>query len=243
MNESLFADLIPGAWNKRVYQGEEVALPFQIFLPAPEEGKNERPAVLLFLHGDGPRGDDNEMQLSTGECTLAKRVIAERGNCIVLAPHCPVTSHWIFAKNEDGYRIPERESPYLHAAYSLLLKVLDKPGADPARVYLNGYSCGAFALWWLLARYPDTFAAAVSFAGSGDPAEAGLYAKKVPVWIFHGDRDTVVPFSAFETLRDAVLAAGGEPRLTVCHGAGHGIASFIAAEKDLVNWLFKQKKG
>ncbi len=243
MENSVFDGLIPGAWNKRVFRGEEVSLPFQIYLPAPEESKNERPAILLFLHGNGPRGDDNEKQLSTGECTLAKRVIAERGNCIVLAPHCPVTSQWVLENKPDEYRLdPRNESPHLTAAYALLLAAEKALKPDPARVYLNGYSCGAFAVWWLLTRYPDHFAAAVSFAGAGDPTKADRFAKKVPVWIFHGDRDTVIAFSAFEKMRDAVRAAGGDPRLTVCSGAGHGIAPFIAAEKDLVSWLFAQKK-
>ncbi|MBQ3865383.1 MAG: dienelactone hydrolase family protein [Clostridia bacterium] len=243
MEKTVFEDLTPGAWNKRLWQDAGITLPFQIYLPDPCESANERPSILLFLHGDGPRGDDNEKQLSTGESTLAKRVIAEHGNCIVLAPHCPVTSKWVLEEKPDEYRLdPENESPYLTAAYSLLLAAEAALKPDPSRVYLNGYSRGTFASWWLLARYPDHFAAAVCFSGSGDPTKADRFAKKVPVWIFHGDADTVIAFSAFEKMRDAIRAAGGDPKTTVCHGAGHGIAPFIAAEKDLVSWLFAQKK-
>ena len=45
---------------------------------------------------------------------------------------------------------------------------------------------------------------------------------KVPTLIFHGDRDTSVPLSHSEKLRDAVVGAGGEVRLEVMVGEGHG---------------------
>lgn len=44
----------------------------------------------------------------------------------------------------------------------------------------------------------------------------------VPMLIFHGDADTVVPLQQSETLRDAVTSVGGEVLLHVLEGEGHG---------------------
>lgn len=45
---------------------------------------------------------------------------------------------------------------------------------------------------------------------------------KVPILIFHGDSDTVVPLQQSETLRDAVTSVGGHVSLHVMPGEGHG---------------------
>lgn len=44
----------------------------------------------------------------------------------------------------------------------------------------------------------------------------------VPLLVFHGDSDTVVPLQQSETLRDAVTSVGGEVSLHVMPGEGHG---------------------
>jgi dipeptidyl aminopeptidase/acylaminoacyl peptidase len=43
-----------------------------------------------------------------------------------------------------------------------------------------------------------------------------------PLLVFHGDKDTLVPLSHSEQLRDVVNAAGGAVRLEVMQGEGHG---------------------
>jgi dipeptidyl aminopeptidase/acylaminoacyl peptidase len=44
----------------------------------------------------------------------------------------------------------------------------------------------------------------------------------VPILIFHGDSDTVVPLQQSMTLRDAVTSVGGNVTLHVMAGEGHG---------------------
>jgi len=53
---------------------------------------------------------------------------------------------------------------------------------------------------------------------------------KVPVLIFHGDSDTVVPLQQSETLRDAVTSVGGEVSLYVMPGEGHGFRNVVNQE-------------
>lgn len=65
--------------------------------------------------------------------------------------------------------------------------------ADPARIYIAGLSQGGMGVLDLLARYPETFADSIAMCGAGDPATAKYFAGKPALWLFHGDKDPVVP--------------------------------------------------
>ena len=48
-----------------IYEQEEKSLPYRILLPENYDAKKNYP-LLLFLHGSGERGNDNELQLVHG---------------------------------------------------------------------------------------------------------------------------------------------------------------------------------
>ena len=111
---------------------------------------------------------------------------------------------------------------------------------DPQRIYLTGLSMGGYGTWDLLARKPDLFAAGVPVCGGGDESTAEKFAK-VPVWVFHGDKDTAVPVGRSRTMVEALKKAGGHPKYTEYAGVGHNPWDKAYADPKLMNWLFKQK--
>lgn len=229
-------------WNKAVFNDSAVSLPYQIYIPQGYDAAKEYP-VILFLHGLGLNGNDNEKQLSGGESTVAKRAIQSYKDVIVIAPQCPAGARWVQIAEYTGFNKTDlKMTSYLKSAVDLLDSTCAELSADDNRIYLAGYSMGAMATWFLLAEYPDRWAAAVPAAGCGDPSTAYLF-KDVPIWAFHGDADTVVPFeTGSKAMIDALMAAGGKPVFTVCSGAGHGLTNFLESEKEIINWLFSQKK-
>jgi predicted peptidase len=65
---------------------------------------------------------------------------------------------------------------------------------DESRIYLMGHSMGAIGTWALGSKYPQTWAALVSFSGVGAPALAANM-KALPHFVVHGDADDTVNVS------------------------------------------------
>lgn len=53
-----------GAWAKRVFEGQNLELPYQLFSPAVQTSK--KLPLVIYLHGSGEAGTDNELQMYTG---------------------------------------------------------------------------------------------------------------------------------------------------------------------------------
>jgi predicted peptidase len=94
-------------------------------------------------------------------------------------------------------------------------------------------------VWDLISNRPDRFAAAIILCGGGDPARAGRLVN-LPIWVFHGSADPMVPVSEARNMIQAIQKAGGKPRYTEYKGAGHEIWSRVFAEPELVDWVFAQ---
>ena len=130
----------------------------------------------------------------------------------------------------------------LEMVMDLLQTTIEQPYANDNQVYLMGLSMGGMGTFELLSRKPDTFAAAIPICGGGDPNSVATYAKKIPLWVFHGAQDNVVnPLQSMEMV-SALLSAGAYPRFTVYDFANHNSWDPAFAEPDLLPWLFSHKK-
>jgi predicted peptidase len=112
---------------------------------------------------------------------------------------------------------------------------------DKRRLYLTGLSMGGFGTWDALQRWPDKFAAAVPVCGGGDVGQAKQIAK-VPIWVFHGAKDSVVKPDRSRKMVNAIRAAGGDSKYTEYPEAGHDSWSETYRNPQLYDWLFAHKK-
>jgi predicted peptidase len=85
------------------------------------------------------------------------------------------------------------------------------------------------------------FAALVPICGGGDPEKAKLIAD-VPIWVFHGKKDSVVPFSNSEKMVEALKKRGGDPKFTAYSDADHDSWTETYNNPELYEWLLKQKR-
>jgi predicted peptidase len=113
---------------------------------------------------------------------------------------------------------------------------------DPTRIYVTGLSMGGFGTWRLVAAHPERFAAAMPICGGGDPQTMAESLRAIPIWAFHGERDSVVPLSASERMVDAVRAAGGQVRLTVYPEVEHDSWTQTYNNEEVYDWLLSQRR-
>jgi predicted peptidase len=201
-----------------------ITMGYRLFVPRHVDEGTAYPLV-LFLHGAGESGSDNEIQLTANEgATIwAKPQEQARHPCFVLAPQNPkdpaATSPMDFGRKgwtslmRLGFDQPFAVEPSLRTARAILQKVMADYPVDPKRVYGTGLSMGGFGIYAMAAEYPGTFAAVVGICGGLDPGSASRLAH-TPVWAFHGAADPTVNVKFSRDTVEALRKAGGSPRYT-----------------------------
>jgi predicted peptidase len=224
-----------------VFRDDKESLNYRLLRPAADAAQKSYPLV-LFLHGAGERGSDNQAQLKHMVAMFTTTEARKKYPCFVLAPQCPAEEKWSdvnwFAPT---HRQPEKAARPMALAIKLIGALQKTEPIDPRRLYLMGLSMGGYGTWDAVVRYPGLFAAAVPVCGGGDETQAAAIAK-LPIWAFHGSNDGAVPVARSRNMIEALRKAGGSPKYTEYPNVGHG--SWVPASKEpgLLPWLFAQKK-
>ncbi len=226
----------------RVFRGRDGGtLPYRLLVPDGYDKTRKYP-LILFLHGAGERGSDNQKQLFHPDVlNLAEARHAARHPAFVVAPQCPEGEKWVDVdwSAVPHHKTPEEPSPSMRLTMELLEAIQKEYRIDPDRLYVTGLSMGGYGTFDLLVRRPRQFAAAVVVCGGADDSRAAEFAH-VPLWIFHGERDGAVPVARSRSVVAALQKAGAKPRYTEYAGQGHPIWKRAYAEPGLGEWLFGQ---
>lgn len=216
-----WAEHIIGDWKQIAGKGD---MQFMFFGDKSLDTSKKWPLV-VYLHGKG-----NNV-LSKAHLGFA-RACAKPDNqkerpCFILAPQCPDENGWNGAKAENVQKT--------------IKDAIKNLPVDPDRVYLIGYSMGAFGTFSFLNQDQKTFAAGIPIAG-GIGSEAARNLKKTPLWIFHGEKDDVVKPDMSRAIAKALEKIKAPAKYTEFPGEGHGIGGKIENDPEVHKWLFEQKK-
>jgi predicted peptidase len=225
-------------------------LAYRILFPLNFDPSKKYPLVLV-LHGAGERGNDNEAQLKYGTDLFLRDTIRKKYAAIVIFPQCLTKDFWSNVKiNQDSvtkkntFNFQEEAPPTkaMQLLMGLVANFIDKPFVNAHKIYVGGLSMGGMGTFEIIGREPAVFAAAFAICGGDNTANAKKYAKKVPLWIFHGQKDSVVPFTHSEVVVAAIKQAGGDPKFTVYPNDDHNSWDDAFAEPMLIPWLFSHRK-
>ncbi|MEM7467647.1 MAG: dienelactone hydrolase family protein [Pseudomonadota bacterium] len=218
---------------------------FPIFRPTKIDESSALPLV-LFLHGAGERGLNNE-HLAVG---LPKTLIDRDAqlDAIVIAPQVRSELWWSDRAMEEF-------------ALAALDKTLESFAVDRDRIYLTGMSMGGHGAWFLAAKHPGVFAAVVpvcarigrpqglpplagSFLDEHKNALAAAIAERIetkPIWIFHGGQDPVVPVSESRKMVEALNARGASALYTEYPNTAHEAWVPAYGDQKLFDWILQQR--
>ncbi len=236
------------AYQKKVYEKKGDSLPYRLLLPKNYDATKKYPLV-LFLHGSGERGNNNEAQLVHGSGLFLDETVMEKYPSIVVFPQCAANSSW--AKIDVKGDIPNRrEFIYYEDAEPTkdmlllegLLKELKKTyKLDKSKIYVGGLSMGGMGTFELVRRNPKMFAAAFPICGGANPKIASKL-KRLDWWVFHGEADTVVPEKYSAGMVQAMKSLEVDVKYSVYPGVGHNSWDNAFAEPELLSWLFSKSK-
>lgn len=196
--------------------------------------------LILFLHGAGERGIDNEKHLKH-ILHLASDSFQKEFPCYILAPQCPSGVKWVNVEWTLKSHIMPPISATLQSVIDLVKKIIQKDLIDTQRIYVVGLSMGGFGVWDILCREPQLFAAGVPICGGGDETKAHLI-KDIPIWAFHGLQDKTVLPSRTQNMVKALEKINGKVQMTLYPDIGHNAWEKALHSHELWIWLFNQIK-
>ena len=191
-------------------------------LTSPDNIKEgEKLPLIVFLHGAGERGDDLEKLKIYCIPKLFTRNQEHNGiRAYTLSPQCPHNTTWIDYKRE---------------LIALIDKVVYENQIDPKMVSLCGISMGGFGTWELALTYPEKFHKIAPLCGGGMNWRA--WAISMPVRVFHGKLDDVVPISQSEAMVNSLRAQGKDVEFIVYDDLSHNCWDRAFEQTDLIEWL------
>lgn len=220
---------------------------YRIYVPQkPMPG--EALPVMLYLHGSEERGTDNEGQLSGPAASITST--PKNFPFVIVFPQCPSGRFW--------------DAEMINLANAELDQTIRELGLDNSRIYLAGFSLGGYGVWSAAAMSPTKFAAIVPMSGRllPRPAERSAVSpnvlaladevdpfrafastlKDVPIWIFHGAQDPVVPVSNSRNMAKALSDVGNRNfTYTELPATGHVSLPEAFSDAELFRWLALQK--
>lgn len=215
--------------------GANEVMPYRVYVP--KAYSSTRPSALVIaLHGLGGTEDSFFDQYQRQPVQLA-----EKHGFLMAAPlGYRVDGAYGARLFAGGDVAAQRRGEYSEKDVLEVLRLMKANyNVDDSRIYLMGHSMGAIGTWALGAKYPQTWAALVAFAGSGAPALAEQM-KSIPQWIVHGDNDPTVNVSGSRNMTAALKQAGATVAYIEVPGGGHsdvvvpnlpGAFAFMAAQR------------
>jgi predicted peptidase len=203
---------------------KEISVNYVIHLPLNYKNTKEKLPLIVFLHGAGERGNDLSKMSIHGPLKYINE--GNELDAIILAPQCASKEIW----DND-------------VLITLIDKIKIKYKVDQSRIYLTGLSMGGLGTWNLAMEYPELFAAIAPICGPifFNFPEKVFVLKDKPIWVFHGEKDTVVPISHSERMVKAIESSGGNPRFTIYPEAGHDSWTKTYDNPDFWSWMFSKE--
>jgi predicted peptidase len=194
---------------------------YLLYIPS-DHHKGKKWPLLIFLHGYGEQGDDLEKVKRHGPTRRIRE--GHEFPFIVAAPQCPKDSWWSISELDQWLDFLIKELP-----------------VNERQIYLTGLSMGGFGTWaWAIDR-PDRFGAIAPVCGGGESFLAWRI-KDIPIWVFHGAKDDVLPIRRSQEMVDALKKYKADIKFTVYADAGHDSWTETYANPDLYKWFLKHKK-
>lgn len=232
-------------FQKKEFVYKNDTLKYRVLFPENYDKSRKYPLV-IFLHGSGERGNDNEKQLVHGSSLFTNEETRKDYPSIVIFPQCPEKDSWVESTDRNQNEIDFPDKPKITKSLLLVKKLADnykkEEAVDSKRIYIMGLSMGGMGTFDIICRYPKYFAAAIPICGAVTP-ERLKKVKNMPIRIFHGGADPVV---SREYSRNAYyeLKAQGSTKVEYIEFPGVGHDSWTKAFEypDFLSWMYYQSK-
>jgi len=204
----------------------QVSLKYHIYFPNNYHDSDTKFPLVLFLHGAGERGDDLRLVEKHGIPKMINNGI--NFPFITVAPQCPKFQYW-------------SEPVNVKTLLLLVEEIIKKNKVDIERIYATGLSMGGYGTLAIAKERPDLFSAIIPVCGGLDTTDIERL-KDIPIWLFHGAEDKVVPVENSELIYDLLKPINPEIKITIYKGINHNSWEMTYNNQNIYEWMLKYKK-
>jgi predicted peptidase len=187
---------------------------YTLFTPANLLSGKKYP-LLIWLHGGGSSSGD---EIADEDAVSLSASASEVGNeKFLLIPSAPIRQAWGGPRLSGASRATRESSPAMKFIVRLVDTLPNTCNIDRRRVIVMGESGGAFGSWLLLQSFPERFLGGIINSGGGDATKVDTLVKQ-RIWIFHGEKDEIVPIARDQEMFAALMRSRGQQPLVVTEG-------------------------
>ena len=230
-------------FSKELFVSDKDSLPYRLLLPKNFDNDKKYP-LIIFLHGVGERGNDNELQLVHGKDLFINMNKNNTFPSIVVFPQCSKNSYWANVSrinNSFSFLGDPTENKSLKLVEGMINELQSNFKINSNQIYVGGLSMGGMGTFELVYRNPDMFAAAFAICGGANP-KIGEKISKTNWRIYHGDKDFVVPVKLSIDMYNSIKSFNKNVYLKIYPNVNHNSWDNVFREPDLFKWLFSNSK-
>ncbi|MAU89139.1 MAG: phospholipase [Flavobacteriaceae bacterium] len=230
-------------FSKELFVSDKDSLPYRLLLPKNFDKAKKYP-LIVFLHGAGERGNDNELQLVHGKDLFINMNKNNTFPSIVVFPQCSKNSYWANVSrinNSFSFLGDPTENKSLKLVEGMINELQSNFKINSNQIYVGGLSMGGMGTFELVYRNPDMFAAAFAICGGANP-KIGEKISKTNWRIYHGDKDFVVPVKLSIDMYNSIKSFNKNVYLKIYPNVNHNSWDNVFREPDLFKWLFSNSK-
>ena len=219
-DETAFPKFKSGTYTK-----DGSTMKYRYYLPENYDSSVSYP-VVMFLHGETRKGNDNEKQLYNAQDLFDKVIEQESTNpCILVAPQCSADNSWTDLSDMIDGVVNDIQNQY---------------SVNNEKIYIAGYSEGTEGCYKVVSDNPNKYAGIIAIAGKGDTTSAQAIAKNnTGVMIFAGSEDDTEINDSSKAIYKALVENGAtNVEYKEIYGEGHNILKSAANTSGLLDWLF-----
>lgn len=193
-------------------------------MTVPEIENNELLPLFVNMHGGALNPSPKNHQ--KGDCMIGPSLEETNMKAYILSPNSQGLL-WFDLFNEAQ-------------VVNLVKFAIEHLNVDPKKVVAFGISDGGFGSWFFADAHPELFSAAIPIAQAYGlmTTDEGIKRTEIPLYVIHGERDELYPFTNTETLVEQSRNAGSEITLVKAIGLDHSFACFYQPYvKDAIEWL------
>lgn len=202
------------------------------------KNKQNKYPLIIFLHGAGNQGS----YLGLVKRLPLPKMLDQKKDFpfIVISPQYELSKEYVL---ENGLSIENFQEFYNH--------IINKYKIDINRVYLTGLSFGGYLTWNIAINYPDKFAAIAPICGFGVLENLYKYAdlpknlnkiKNIPIWVFHGAKDSMVPIKQSEIIVNELKKYRSNVKFTIYPDLDHDCWTKTYNNQELYDWFLENIK-
>jgi len=204
--------------------------PYALYLPRSFDAPKEY-GLLISLHSED---SNHRLNLAQVLGVAGRGTISPEGTGFPTLRDRDMIVACPLARGSMGYQgIAEQD------VYDVLADVERRYPVDPDRVYLTGISMGGGGALWLAESRPDVWAGVAAMCPDSMPGSEELAANllNVPVRLYHGELDTIVPVASSRAWQRRLLDAGVPVAYTEYPATRHNVWDTAYSKGGVLEWL------